>query len=438
MTFYIKPNCLFTNPARWFIGFLAHHLQTDFVVTDKDSVEERNPDTIGKGVVKISDEVDSDVPIAFSFYEKIEKAIFSHPLHFGKEPFILTNEGRIDYIATIFYMVNCLQEYDAKNEDLGKYNRFKFEASFQAKFGIIRENRVSELIENFVENVPILRGAFSHKTTRPSRIFLTHDIDSLYSSFFQDGLWAIKKGRIDVLIQLIFNELLRKTAYFNIDKMLKIHSEYDMKSTFFWIATKGRSTDGIKNADYSLTNKKVQKTLSDIQNNQFDIGLHKSSLDLSFETEFERLPQAHIKANRYHFLRFQLPNAWQTMSDAGVKLDASLGFADQYGFRNSYGLPFRPYDFRTGTTMPLIVTPLNIMDGTLSGYMGIAEAEISRHILDFFEKNKENSVLGVLWHNTEFSEFKYLPYLKIYKEILTFVFESKMETITAKDIVKMF
>ena len=308
MTFYIKPNCFFTNPARWFVGVLAQHLQTDFVVTDKDT----------EGVLKISDDLNSDVPIAISFYNKIEKGIFSHALHFGKESYILTTDGQIDYIATIFYMVNCLQEYGQDETALDKYNRFPYSASFQAKFGIIRENRVSELIEKFVETMPLLlrneipmfsgRGAFLNKTARPSRIFLTHDIDSLYSSFFQDGLWAIKKGRLDVLIRLIFNELLKRPAYFNIDKILKIHSENDIKSTFFWIAAQGRSADGIKNADYRLTNKKVQNALIAIEENGFDLGLHKSSLDSSFETEFARLPQAHIKANRYHFLRFQKKN----------------------------------------------------------------------------------------------------------------------------------
>jgi hypothetical protein len=438
MTFYIKPNCAFTNPARWFIGFLAQHLQADLVVTDKDTVEERNPETIGKRVLKITDEMDSDVPIAFEFYQKIEKKNFNHRAHFQNEPLIWASEGQVDYIATIFYMVNCLQEYGAEDSDLDNYNRFKFEASFQAKFGIIRENRVSQLIQKFIESSPILRGIFAGKTNRPSSIFLTHDIDSLYSSFFQDGLWAMKRGRVDVLIQLIINELRRKSAFFNIDKMLKIHTEYGIKSTFFWIAQQGRSADGIKNADYSLTNKRVQQALSNIQKNNFEIGLHKSSLDSNFETEFARLPPNHIPTNRYHFLRFQLPEVWQTMADAGIKLDASLGFADQYGFRNSYGLPFRPYDFRTGTTMPLLVTPLNVMDGTLAGYMGIEETEIARHILDFFEKNKENAVLGLLWHNTEFSEFRYAPYLKIYKEILKYIIESKIKTLTATDIINDF
>ena len=220
--------------------------------------------------------------------------------------------------------------------------------------------------------------------------------------------------------------------------MLNIHSEYDIKSTFFWIAAQGRSADGIKNADYNLGNKKVQNALLEIQEKEFEIGLHKSSLNSSFEEEFGRLPKAHIKANRYHFLRFQLPDAWQTMSDAGVQLDASLGFASQYGFRNGYGLPFRPYDFRTGTTMPLVVTPLNIMDGTLNGYMGIPEDDISTHILNFFEKNKENCTLGLLWHNTEFSEFRYASYLKIYREILKYIVESKMKTVKATDILKTF
>lgn len=428
MTFYVKPNCYFTNPAKWFVTFLAHHLQTDFAVTDKYT----------EGALKITDDTDSDIPIALSFYNKIEKNIFNHRLHFNTEPLILTADGRVDYVATIFYMVNCLQEYGAKDDTLDKYQRFRYEDSYQARFGTIRDNSVAHLIEKFVETTPLLRGIFKGKTSRPSQIFLTHDIDSLYSSYFQDGLWAIKKGRFDVLIRLIINELCRKPAYFNIDKMLNIHSEYDIKSTFFWIATQGRSADGIKNADYDLKNNKVQKALEQIQEKGFEIGLHKSSLDSNFDIEFGRLPNAHIKANRYHFLRFQLPHAWQLMSDEGVQLDASLGFASQYGFRNNYGLPFRPYDFRTGTTMPLVVTPLTIMDGTLNGYMGIPEADILSHILDFIEKNKDNCTLGLLWHNTEFSEFRYASYLKIYREILKYIVESKIQTVTATDILKTF
>lgn len=428
MIFYIKPNRPFTNPAKWFVSFLAHYLQTHFALTDKDT----------EGALKITDRPDSDVVIALSFYEKIEKNIFNHSIHFEKEPLILTADGQVDYIATIFYMVNCLQEYAATNNALDKYNRFRYEDSYQARFGTIRDNTVADLIEKLVETTPILRGVYFKKTTRPSQVFLTHDIDTLYRSFFHDGLWAIKKGRFDVVMRLIINEICQKPAYFNIDKMLNIHSEYDVKSTFFWIAAQGRSADRIKNADYSLENKKVQKALEEIQEKRFEIGLHKSSLDSNFEIEFGRLPKAHIKANRYHFLRFQLPHAWQSMSDEGVQLDASLGFASQYGFRNNYGLPFHPYDFRTGTTMPLVVTPLTIMDGTLNGYMGIPEADILSHILDFIEKNKDNCTLGLLWHNTEFSEFRYASYLKIYREILKYIVESKIQTVTATDILKTF
>ncbi|MBL7814944.1 MAG: hypothetical protein JNL70_08040 [Saprospiraceae bacterium] len=428
ITVYIKPNSLFTNPARWFVGFLAQHLQAKLSTTDKDT----------ERVLKITDEADSDVCLSHRFYENLDKKIFNHTVHFAKEPLIRAENGRIDYVATIFYMVNCLQEYSVGNEDLDKYNRFRYEKSYQAKFGIIQENKVSDLIEEFVRDTPILRGVFLGKTRRPSQIFLTHDIDTLYASFVQDGFWAIKRGRLDILCRLIINELLKKPAYFNIDKILKIHSEYDLKSTFFWIVTQGRSEDGIKNADYKLQNQRVQQALMNIQKGGFEAGLHKSSLDLSFETEFSHLPNQHVKANRYHFLRFQLPQAWQTMSDSGVRLDASLGFAECYGFRNNYGLPFQPYDFRTGETMSLVVTPLNVMDGTLSYYMKVPEAKITEHILDFFEKNKENSVLSLLWHNTEFSEFRFKPYLKVYKEILKYIVETKIQTVTTRDILASF
>ena len=70
--------------------------------------------------------------------------------------------------------------------------------------------------------------------------------------------------------------------------------------------------------------------------------------------------------------------------------------------------------------------------------MGIPEDDISTHILNFFEKNKENCTLGLLWHNTEFSEFRYASYLKIYREILKYIVESKMKTVKATDILKTF
>ena len=126
------------------------------------------------------------------------------------------------------------------------------------------------------------------------------------------------------------------------------------------------------------------------------------------------------------------------MEDAGVRLDASLGFAAHYGFRNAYGMPFQPYDFRTGAAMRLVVTPLNIMDGTLSDYMGIPTDAIAGHIISFFENHRTDCVLGLLWHNTEFSAWKYKPFLEIYKEILTYIVETKMETVTARGILKDF
>ena len=436
MIFFIKPNCSFTQPARWFVAFLSRHLQTEFVVTDKDTAQ------TDKGIFKISDNADSDAPLALGFYDFIsgftEGGPRSHSVYITNEPLIRTEKGEIDYIATIFYMVNCLQEYNAKAEDLDKYKRFRYESSFQARFGTIQENTVADLIQKFVETQVIQRGPFFDRKKQVSRIFLTHDIDSLYGSFIQDGLWAMKRGRFDILFKLVLNGILMRPAYFNIDKILKIHGEYDLKSTFFWIAAQGRSADGIKNADYDLKNPKVQNALSAIQKYGSEIGLHKSSLNSDFETEFGQLPKGFIKANRYHFLRFQLPKTWEIMDDAGVQLDASLGFASAYGFRNGYGLPFQPYDFRTHKAMNLIVTPLNIMDGTLSDYMNIPTKDITRHVLDFFDTHRMDCVLGLLWHNTEFSELQYKPFLYIYKEILKYIVDTKMGTVTASDILKTF
>ncbi len=66
MIIYIKPNSLFTNPARWFVQFLARHLQVSLNITDKYT----------EGVLKITDEADSDVVLSTHFYQNLEKRLY--------------------------------------------------------------------------------------------------------------------------------------------------------------------------------------------------------------------------------------------------------------------------------------------------------------------------------------------------------------------------
>ncbi|MBK9566004.1 MAG: hypothetical protein IPO37_12730 [Saprospiraceae bacterium] len=68
-------------------------------------------------------------------------------------------------------------------------------------------------------------------------------------------------------------------------------------------------------------------------------GLHKSSLDYNFITELDHLG-FETDRNRFHYLKFSLPDGFDQLESSKIKYDFSLGFPNQIGYRNNFGLPF--------------------------------------------------------------------------------------------------
>lgn len=376
----------------------------------------------------------ASLPINIAFFESlIDKEIYNHETYFENEPYILfPDTGKRDYLATAFYLINSFQEYNAEqNPDaLDKYGRFRFSASVQYKFKCIEKNLVQECFDQFYLEQTTLSNFDSHSIHK-SKVFLSHDIDSIYGSFFEDGMWALQKGRFDIILKLIMNEVLLRPNWKNMDQIVKLHSVNDLKSTFFWIATNKISTNGIKNADYSI--QKIKKLTETSKSN----GLHKSAYSTSFEDELDVLPFK-TKLNRYHYLKFRLPDAWNELEEAKLNFDSSLGFAEHYGFRNSYGLPFSPYHIGEQRKYSFLEVPLNMMDRTLQSYMNIPLEKTATTIIDFIEKNKTNCILSILWHNNFFAEYKYGGYLEEYKKVLQYLHEEKIHSITPEEIINEY
>ncbi len=377
-----------------------------------------------------TDKESKDVNVDF-FHSIIIEKKYGFEYYFKNEPIILHRcKIKKDYLGTVFYLVNCLQEYetDSFNHNYDNFGRFKFERSLQFRYNCIEENLVEKyLIEFCKEELKI--NEFREK--KLAKVFLSHDIDSVNGSLLQDGKWAFKKGRFDIVLKLIFNEVINKPHWKNIDYINKIHSEKGLESAFFWLATNEEGRFSVKNADYQIKDVKELTQYSQIN------GIHKSSCEKSIKTELELLPFPTF-INRHHFLMFKIPELWGEVENSNLKLDASLGFAERYGFRNSFGLPFRPYNFSTGEAYSFIEVPLNIMDGTFQKYMKVPIENTADTIINFFEKNKYNTVLSILWHNTFFTNYKYKGYLDQYKKVLTYLVESKVNSITPDEIIRIY
>jgi len=180
---------------------------------------------------------------------------------------------------------------------------------------------------------------------------------------------------------------------------------------------------------------KEQKLLDLVEQSGLTSGLHKSCSEMSINQELKK-GSFQTNYNRYHFLNFLPHKDWKKISESKLELDCSLGFAEHFGFRNSYGKAFQPFDIDKDEPYNFIEAPLNFMDGTFRKYMKIPTNAIANIIINFYEKNPTNCDFSLLWHNTYFSNYKYNSFLGEYKKILGYIYENKIECVTPNELIK--
>jgi hypothetical protein len=418
---FIQNNPLYYNCIKYTLGIFAHNKKINAEFVNDASAAD----------LKIDETQNTDLPIAINFYKKLKENKFQHTNYFDKECLITIN-SQPDLIATCFYMLNSFQEYNA-TDDTDEVGRFVFEKSYQHKFGNIKENLVQKHFDKLSQHSKFLR---TEAKNEKSSVFISHDIDNVNLAWIEDGFAALKAGQIHNVFRLLFNAAIQKPDWFNMDKIMAIHDEYSLKSTFFWVANKGKSTNGLYNADYDVRSKKVQQTISSIRQKGFENGIHKSVSDESFEQEIHKLGFKPI-ANRYHYLKFSLPQAYNELEQANIKLDSSLGFSKNYGFRNSYGQAFQPFNMEKQKAYNFVEIPLNIMDRTFH-YTHTPIKNISNEVINFFEANKFNCTLSLLWHNNFFNSIKYNGYLQEYKKIIAYLYENDFKSLTQQEIINKY
>ena len=115
-----------------------------------------------------------------------------------------------------------------------------------------------------------------------------------------------------------------------------------------------------------------------------------------------------------------------------------MGYAEQHGYRNSFGLPFQPFSLQQNKTLNFVEVPLNCMDGTFQKYKGEEVSSTAQLMIEFFEKNKHNSIISLLWHNTFFTSFKYKGYLDEYVKMLTYFQAEDIQGISPPEIVELY
>ncbi len=397
------------------------------------------------GALLISENENASIRLDSRFRHSYQQSEYSSERVMPNQPCIYCEDGQPDFLSSIFYLVNCLQEYNHEARD--HYDRFPYEASLQARFNCIDQNLVGDYINQLYVR---LSASFTLPALEvaPSRLFLSHDIDLVNNAWKEDGKHALKNGRPDRFAGLLWRQFMGRPDWLNTDQLMTFDLMHGMPAVFFWIPRQSQQQEQPADADYSLNDGQIRNAMDRIEHaKEFELGYH-ASFHGEFLSEREQFPFP-VAINRQHFLHFRLPSLFDRIEGAGFAADASLGFSERPGFRNSYALPFQPWSVAKRQAYNFIEIPLHLMDATFDYYWmppGNGDSATTREKaayarscgLKFLTRNAKGGLISLLWHNNYWSTGANAPFKPILGQWLSECEQLGIRGISLKEILSVY
>jgi hypothetical protein len=352
--------------------------------------------------------------------------IFGAPLP-GDAPMEVTPDVvrlAVDVFGSAFFMLTRYEELISTERD--ERERFPASASLSLGEGILERPIVNEYVE-------LLWTALSQcwprlrRRERHFRLRLPHDVDRPFATA------GVTPGRVarhavgDVVLRrepgvavrrfrsLIARRSARPVAdpYDTFDFLARTSERHGVRSAFYFMAhDDGDGYDPVNDPPPLLGDPRLDNLMLAVHAAGHEIGLHPSynSFRNADRTrgQFTRLREAVDRlgldqdrwGGRQHYLRWEAPATWQHWDEAGLDYDSSVGYADAVGFRSGVCEEHAVFDLRARRQLDIRERPLNVMDVTVFGYLGLRPPAALERICDIARACREHGgELVVLWHN---------------------------------------
>lgn len=281
------------------------------------------------------------------------------------------------------------------------------------------------------------------------KIWLTHDVDNLLRWNFKRILWHLGTSPFAALIKprqwyqeclSLWQSLVhQKDPLDCIQKV--IECDQGRPATYFVM---GWPKDHLVRR-YDIRKSRYQKILRQIPQAGASIGLHGSPLHPSsaqlLATEKRRIEhslQVQIKAQRMHFLRFDIAQSPRAAHQAGLLLDSSLGFNDRPGFRMGSALPFQWFDLGRQEALSLIMVPLIYADHQRQDWIAQSNPLLIQELKTYLERCQSvGAPCTVLFHDLYFSTLINSSHVDFYQHILHEINISNSEYCQIQDFINI-
>jgi peptidoglycan/xylan/chitin deacetylase (PgdA/CDA1 family) len=268
------------------------------------------------------------------------------------------------------------------------------------------------------------------------KVALSHDVDRIRKShqyITRTGRSVLSLNFKDVLNQI--KDLNNKNQYWGFDDVIKIESDFGVKSTFFFLNESipfkpfKPSQWKLSLGRYKISENKIVKIIQWLDSNGWEIGVHGSyqsynneKLLIHEKEVLEKIVGHEISGIRQHYVNLN-DSTWQFQLNAGFKYDSTWGLKEEIGYREERTKPFSPFNNH------FYVIPFTIMDSCFA-----STKDKWTQLNNLIESTiKNNSILVINWHTNNFSELDFPNYKNDYIKIIQTCVNNNAKFYTLRD-----
>ncbi len=328
--------------------------------------------------------------------------------------FFQTDSGSdfpFDIFAASFYLVSRYEEYLDFEAD--EYGRYKASSSLAFRNGFLGKPVVDlwamelarALLKKF-QSLTFRRNEFKALLTVDTDqpfAYLGKNIFSSIGSLFRD--LAGGDGHPGERYRIVVKG--EKDPYEVFDYITDYIKKYSADTRFFFPVgdhSKFDRNPSWKNEDYRIL---IQRIACN-----YKTGLHpsyyasgKPDLMGSECTRLKSIIKGDVTISRFHLIRFFMPQSYETLIEAGITEDYSMGYPEEPGFRAGIARPFLFYNLSSEVQTGLKIFPFQIMDSSLYNNDRLNPLNAKEVILRLInEARKTGGTFASIWHNTSLLE----------------------------------
>lgn len=283
------------------------------------------------------------------------------------------SDFRMDLFAACFYFLSRYEEYLPFTPDT--HGRYPAALSWACRHGYLHKALVDKWVCDFGKQ---LKSHFPSLLFKERKAWFTptYDIDIAYA-FKQKSLALQIGSMVKSLFKADFKTARsrlkvwcnrEKDPYDTFDWLENLREQYQLNPFYFVLfASRAVCDKGI-----SPENPAFCKLIRDLAQHN-SVGIH-LSYQSAFQSEavmrneignLSNLLGNNINSNRFHYLRFCLPESYRNLIHCDIKHDYSMGYATHVGFRAGTCTPFAFYDLLDEKVTPLQIHPLLFMENSL-------------------------------------------------------------------------